>query len=127
MIWWRSTLATRFSTTRAPPPVSQKERERAAADRLFPQLPPDQAVELRAMWDEFEAHRTPDARFARASDRVQPLLLKFSTRGSSWRLHGVTRAGVLAHRPVIEGGSPALWDYVRIMIDEAVSRGYLLP
>ncbi|WP_261559598.1 HD domain-containing protein [Frankia tisae] len=106
--------------------AGQAERERAAADRLFPQLPRDQADELRALWDEFEARRTPDARFARALDRVQPLLLNFYTGGSTWRPHGVTRADVLAHQKTIEDGSPALWEYVRIMIDEAVRRRYLL-
>ncbi len=107
--------------------ADQEERERAAADRLFPQLPADQAVPLRAMWDEFEARRTPDAQFARALDRVQPLLLNFYTRGRSWRAHRVTSADVLAHQEVIASGSPALWEYIRVMIDEAVRRGYLLP
>ncbi|WP_261571322.1 HD domain-containing protein [Frankia gtarii] len=105
--------------------AGQAERERAAADRLFPQLPGDQADELRALWDEFEARRTPDARFARALDRVQPLLLNFYTGGSTWRPHGVTRADVLVHQKTIEDGSPALWEYARIMIDEAVRRRYL--
>ncbi|KJE24266.1 putative HD superfamily hydrolase [Frankia torreyi] len=105
--------------------AGQAERERAAADRLFPQLPGDQADELRALWEEFEARRTPDARFARALDRVQPLLLNFYTGGSTWRPHGVTRADVLNHQKTIEDGSPALWEYVRVMIDEAVRRGYL--
>jgi putative hydrolase of HD superfamily len=107
--------------------TDQEERERAAADRLFPQLPGDQAVTLRGLWDEFEARRTPEARFARALDRVQPLLLNFYTRGASWRAHGVTKSRVLAHQQVISDGSPALWEYIRIMIDEAVLRGYLLP
>jgi 5'-deoxynucleotidase YfbR-like HD superfamily hydrolase len=53
--------------------AGQEERERLAADRLFPQLPDDQAAALRALWDEFEQRRTPDAKFARALDRVQPL------------------------------------------------------
>ncbi|SNQ45949.1 putative HD superfamily hydrolase [Frankia canadensis] len=107
--------------------AEQEERERAAADRLFPQLPDDQAVALRRLWDEFEERRTPDARFARALDRVQPLLLNFYTRGASWRAHRVTKAQVLARRQLIEDGSPALWEYIQVMIDEAVRRGYLLP
>src|SRR5205085_5186580 len=50
------------------------ERERAAADRIFGILPSDQGQELRALWDEFEAGDTPDARFALALDRFMPQL-----------------------------------------------------
>ncbi|MCL9761454.1 HD domain-containing protein [Frankia sp. AiPa1] len=106
--------------------AGQQQRERAAADQLFPQLPPDQATPLRALWEEFERRDTADARFARALDRVQPLLLNFYTGGSTWRPHGVRHVDVLAHREVIEQGSPALWEYVRTMLDAAVRRGYLL-
>ncbi|WP_307874734.1 HD domain-containing protein [Frankia nepalensis] len=105
--------------------ADQEERERAAAERLFPQLPDEQATALRALWDEFERRQTPEARFARALDRVQPLLLNFHTQGSTWRPHGVTRADVLRHREVIEDGSPRLWEYIHSMLDEAVRRGYL--
>lgn len=48
--------------------------ERAAADRLFAILPPDQAAPLRALWDEFEAGQGPEARFAKQMDHVQPIL-----------------------------------------------------
>ncbi|MCM3885677.1 HD domain-containing protein [Frankia sp. R82] len=107
--------------------AEQEQRENSAADRLFPQLPADQGAQLRALWEEFEQRRTADARFARALDRVQPLLLNFYTGGSTWRPHGVCHADVLAHRDVIEQGSPALWAYVEVMLDAAVRRGYLLP
>ncbi len=30
---------------------------------------------MRSSWDEFEERRTPQARFAKAMDRLQPLLL----------------------------------------------------
>ena len=52
----------------------QEEAERAAADRIFALLPPDQAGRLRGLWDEFEERRTPEARFARGLDRLQPML-----------------------------------------------------
>jgi putative hydrolase of HD superfamily len=65
------------------------ERERAAADRLFALLPEDQAGEVRALWEEFEGMGTPEARFAAALDRLQPLLHNYFTRGEAWRRHGV--------------------------------------
>jgi putative hydrolase of HD superfamily len=105
----------------------QEEAERAAAERIFAILPAPQAGELRALWEEFEERRTPEARFARALDRLQPMLLNLQTRGGTWREHGVTLDQVLPKVDLIEDGSPALGAYARTMIATAVERGILLP
>ena len=60
---------------------TQKQREEAAANRLFGLLPEDQARELRALFEEFEAYETPEAKFARAMDNFQPLMLNVSNDG----------------------------------------------
>ena len=101
--------------------------ERAAADRLYGLLPPDQGAELRALWDEFEAKETPEARFAGAVDRLQPLLLNLTTKGRSWQEHGVTADRVLALNARIGLGSPALWTHVEQLLHRAVADGYLPP
>lgn len=107
--------------------VGRADRERAAADRLFGLLPPDQSAELRGLWEEFEARLTPEARFAAALDRLQPLVNNYLTEGRSWRQHGVTRPQVIERcRPIAEG-SPALWEYAEWLINDAVARGYLAP
>jgi hypothetical protein len=62
--------------------AAQEAAERAAADRIFALLPDDQAGPFRALWDEFEAGESPDARFARALDRVQPPLLNAAAGGA---------------------------------------------
>ncbi|MCY3913682.1 MAG: HD domain-containing protein [Chloroflexi bacterium] len=103
----------------------QAEKERAAADRIFGLLPPDQAAALREPWEEFEARQTPEAKFAFALDRLQPLLLNFHTQGHAWRKHGVRQAQVIAVNSSIADGAPELWEYARGLIDEAVRRGYL--
>uniref|UniRef100_UPI000E202AAF HD domain-containing protein n=2 Tax=Pseudomonadota TaxID=1224 RepID=UPI000E202AAF len=54
--------------------TTQAERELKAAERIFAILPADQAVEFRALWDEFELKATAEARFANAMDRLQPTL-----------------------------------------------------
>ncbi|EFC81381.1 HD family hydrolase [Parafrankia sp. EUN1f] len=105
--------------------AEQEAREKAAADRLFPLLPRDQAVQLRSLWEEFEARRTPDARFARALDRLQPLILNYVTGGGSWQTHGVRAQDVLAHQRVVSEGSLALWEYINQLVGDAVRRGYL--
>ena len=68
----------------------QRQAERAAADRLFRMLPPVQAASLRALWDEFEERATAEAKFARALDRLQPMLINMATGGGTWRAPGVT-------------------------------------
>ena len=105
----------------------QEEAERAAADRLFAILPPAQAAELRGLWDEFEERRTPEARFARALDRLQPMLLNMQTGGGTWTAHGVTLDQVLAKVHLIEEGSASLGAYAKTMIATAVQRGFLKP
>lgn len=65
--------------------AGQQEREAVAADDLFRLLPDDQARRMRALWDEFEERTTPEARFAKAMDRLQPLLLNWMARGGTWR------------------------------------------
>ena len=57
--------------------AGQEHRERVAADDLFTLLPEDQARTIRALWDEFEARLTAEACFAKAMDRLQPLLLNW--------------------------------------------------
>ncbi|MDB5373890.1 MAG: phosphohydrolase [Belnapia sp.] len=70
-------------------------REAAAADVVFGTLPPDLGQRLRALWEEFEARETPEARFAMACDRLQGFLQNILSDGLAWREHGVTHAATL--------------------------------
>ena len=90
---------------------TQKERELAAADRIFNILPEDQAKKLRALWDEFEAGETAEARFAAAVDRVQPAMLNSASGGISWKEHDVTLSKVLERNGKAALGSEMLWEY----------------
>ncbi|HUH13381.1 MAG TPA: HD domain-containing protein [Longimicrobiales bacterium] len=109
-----------------PAAVDGKEvRERRAAERIFGLLPADQAAELKALWQEFEAGESPDARFANALDRMQPLLHNFATEGGTWRANGVAHAQVLERMRPIERGAPALWPLVLRILDEARERGWV--
>ena len=105
--------------------ADQHAREALAADRIFGLLPDDQCAEFRALWDEFEARQTPEARFAAAVDRFQPMLLNCLTEGAAWRKHGVTSDRVIARNKHVAEGSTALWAYASRMIDEAVAAGSL--
>jgi putative hydrolase of HD superfamily len=106
--------------------AGQHEREARAADRIFGLLPPDQAGEFRALWDEFEAKETPEARFATTIDRLQAMLLNCVTGGEGWRRHGVAHAQVTARNAgPVAAGSQALWAHVSTVIDAAVRAGHL--
>jgi putative hydrolase of HD superfamily len=98
---------------------SQAERERKASIRIFGILSGDQGEKLRTLWEEFEAGETNDARFAKAIDRFQPLLTNIFTNGGTWAENQVSRDQVLKrYRPVIQGGSPELWN----LSEEWISR-----
>jgi putative hydrolases of HD superfamily len=105
----------------------QEQAERAAADRIFALLPPDQASGLRALWDEFEERRTQEARFARGIDRLQPMLENLRVGGGTWKEHHITADQVLAKVALIEDGSPELGRYARELIAGAVRDGFLDP
>jgi putative hydrolase of HD superfamily len=101
--------------------ADQHEREARAADRIFGLLPTDQAREYRALWDEFEAKETAEAKFAVAIDRLQAMLLNCVTDGVGWRRHGVTHAQVRARNAAPVGdGSHALWTYISGLVDETL-------
>ena len=98
--------------------AAQAAKEQAAADRLFGLLPQDQATIFRALWDEFEAARTPDAQYAKAIDRFQVPITNLATGGGTWDEYNVsmklmeTRVGVPVKR-----GSPGLWAWLRPKLD----------
>lgn len=91
--------------------------EKRAAERLFGILPKDQATRLLALWREFEAAASPEARFAKALDRFQPLLLNTLTDGGTWTENEVSEQQVHErYGPTVAGGSPALWEHARILV-----------
>lgn len=100
-------------------------RETQAAIRLFGLLPEEQGVELRSLWEEFEAQETTAAKFAAALDRLQPLLHNQQTRGGTWRIHGIKRDQVLRRVHPIKEGAPALWPVVEKIIEDCILAGYL--
>ena len=104
---------------------SNTEEERLAANRIFGLLPGSQAEELIAIWEEFEAGETQDAKFARAMDRLEPLLQNSSNNGGTWNEPGVNYDKVYAKKSVIKAGSNVLWEYAEGLIDDGVKKGIL--
>ena len=105
--------------------VDQEEREKAAAEELFALLPADQAVSMRALWDEFEERKTPEARFAKAVDRLEPQLLNWMAGGGTWQTPGITGDDVRARKFAIAEASSPLEGVSAAIIDEAENRGWI--
>ena len=103
--------------------ATQKDREEAAAERIFALLPEDQATEMRSLFDEFEAGVTPEARFARAMDNLQPLLLNNANEGVNWRYNKVKRSQVMNRQSRTKPGSEDIWRYSVSLVEENVKKG----
>ena len=99
--------------------------EQAAAARLFARLPAPQGAELLALWHEFEQAETADARFAKAVDRLQPLLLHWASDGAAWAERGVTVDQERRLMAVIEEYWPPFAPIATALVDDAYRRGLL--
>jgi putative hydrolase of HD superfamily len=90
---------------------TQAERERRAADRIYGILPKDQGKKLYDLWVEFEERKTPEAKFARVMDNLQPMMLNAATDGKAWVEHKVELEQILHRNESTPEGSKILWDY----------------
>lgn len=98
-------------------PREQAEREARAAERLFWILPSPEGDALLALWREFEGAETADAAFAKALDRVQPLVANVATGGGTWEENRLTLDQVLSrYGPTIARGSPRLWEACEALV-----------
>lgn len=102
-----------------------KAKERACIARLLSLLPAEQATELQLLWDEFEAATTAEARFARAIDRILPLLQNLHGNGHAWRENNIPAERILGLNARIGEGSNAVWDVIRARLEQAFADGIL--
>ena len=105
--------------------LDKAKREQEAADRLYAILPAEQGTDLRGMWEEFDAMETPDAKYAAALDRIQPLLANWFSGGLTWREGNVHSSQVYERMDPIREGAPELWKAVEYIIEESVKKGTL--
>ena len=105
---------------------AQEDKELEALERIFGLLPEPQSSNMKQLWLEFEQAETVDARFAKAMDRVLPLVQNMSNQGGSWVKHKVKKSQVIARNSYLDGLAPKLWDYVCQQIDLAVANGWLI-
>lgn len=104
---------------------TQKAREDAAKERIFSILPEEQKNELSALFDEFEAYETAEAKFAHAMDNFQPLILNNSNNGGDWRGHNVTAEQVYKRQGKTRLGSEKLFEVTEQIIQDNIQKGNL--
>ena len=104
----------------------QEEIESKAAEVVFRQISSPQGTELRALWDEFEAQTTPEAKFAKAIDRFMPIYSNIKNGGGIWKQHGVQLRQVQQIIPIIREGSTQLADFADELVLAAAQKGMLI-
>ena len=89
-----------------------KAKEQAAVNRIFGILPADIAEQFQDLWDEFENGNSREAKFARAIDRVLPVLQNLYNNKQSWVENNVTKEQILTKTAYIGEGSEIVWEVV---------------
>ncbi len=102
------------------------KKEDIAAKRIFGLLPNDQAQIFYDIWEEFEAKKTNESKFASVFDRLEPVLQNYKTEGYTWKKFGITKSKVLEMNKHIEEGSKEIWNFFLSLIDECVAKGFLI-
>lgn len=101
------------------------DEELIAAKRIFGLLPENQAKNFIALWEEFEAGETNEAKFAKTMDRFEPLLQNTSNNGGTWAEFDVPYQKVYEKKFAMKAGSETIWNYAENLINESVEKGIL--
>lgn len=97
--------------------------EAAAAERIFGLLPAEQGEEMKALWQEFETGDSAEVLFARALDRLEPVLQNLSNGGGTWAEHQIPLATILQKIQGIQRGTPVLWDEIIDRMQQGIADG----
>lgn len=101
------------------------EKEKKAAERIFGLLPKELRTEFTYLWKEFEEKKTPEARFAAAIDRLEPIMQNHATGGRAWKKNGIKLEQVIEANRHIAEGSESLWEYAKKLIENAEEEGFI--
>ena len=106
--------------------VEKEATEKVAAERIFGMLPEGQKQELIDLWREFEERSTPEAKFAAALDRLEPVMQNYFAKGDVWVRNQIPAEQILTlNQERIGKGSDTLWEYAKSLIDECVDKGLI--
>ena len=105
---------------------SKDERESKAAKRIFGILPDDQKQMLYDLFYEFEKCETPEAKFVKAMDNFQPLLLNDYNNGEDWKVHNIKKSQVVKRQITSKPGSEKIWQVTEKIIEKNAEKGNLI-
>lgn len=105
--------------------ASQKEKELAAAEKLYAMLDRHKADELRELWDEFEARETAESIFANLMDKLQPLLMNYKNDGGTWKEYNISKSEIYDIILPLKEISDELWCYANFIIEDASQKGII--
>lgn len=104
----------------------KKDREKIAAEKIFGLLEEDKGEEFKALWEEFEAMETPEAKFSASMDRLQPMLNNYNNGGGTWKEYSVPKEDILKRIEPVKYSSKKLWEFVLYMLEDAQKKGYIV-
>lgn len=108
--------------------AQQAERELAGAQRIFGLLPGATGSQLLALWHEFTTGSSVEARYARAVDRLMPMLQNIHGGGRTWQENQIRIDQILSNNKAkIASVFPSVWPDLEAQLYAAVARGDLLP
>jgi putative hydrolase of HD superfamily len=96
-----------------------KEKELAAAERIFGMLPEETGTEFLEIWKEFEDAETKEAKFAKAIDRLMPVLQNLYNGKQSWIENGIGKEQILAKTSYISDAGEIVWETIAEKIEIA--------
>jgi len=102
-----------------------KDKEEAGIKRVLNLLPEKTALDYLSLWQEFEKGETADSRYAKAIDRVPPILHNLYGAGHSWKENKIPKEKVFKLNSRIAKGSEPLWELLEEKLNKAVEAGIL--
>ncbi|MCG9633366.1 HD domain-containing protein [Vibrio sp. Isolate30] len=106
--------------------AEQKNKEWKGVKRVLDILPNQQGEEYLALWEEFELGESADAKYAKAIDRIPPLLHNINDDGYGWKKHNIPKEKVLNfNQQRISAGGEKIWEGVEAKLRQAISDGIL--
>ena len=105
--------------------LDKRDRELAAAEKIYGMLSEDKGKELRALWDEFEEMKTPEALFAASMDRFEPILSNYYNNGGTWKKYDVAKEDIYIRVAQVKKSSNELWNFLEHLIEDAAEKGLI--
>ena len=105
---------------------SKDEREQKAAERIFGMLPDDQQKEFYDLFYEVEKGETMEAKFVKAMDNFQPLLLNNYNNGNDWKRFNIKKSQVVKRQSTSRPGAEKIWQVTEKIIEQNTQKGNLI-